>query len=422
LLAKGFFLESSSKDEKKFLEVMFKEDIAGVLWQYLPESKFKDRARSFQFGEEYQLEGKNMFKPFKVKASSKYDVVVSKMDLKAVVYSNCDAASASIVLSDLNGRYVSPQKWPFHPRKKIQTHWDSDHLYPTINRKWSSSEISDQGDFKKLEYSPADTCSKRLSFSRNTKRSSRSSQYLTVNRAKSNSRNPSTNYLTVTRKMNAPDKNTPLVGLRILKKLTSSSSKSWSIPETDPTTLEEKTISPGGGMGSGEAVVAIPIPSNHTLAANLTPEKLLRLIDEFETRVKDALLTEISSEYNQCRWVADAGANEQKSLIEKVEDIYRVRRKRAEQKAEDEFRRMAILLRPETEFYQNMTNTELDHVAEDQEYSADPNIENRGSVIKKTGSSVTAELRCFSEMLNLPYIENTFSEELDHHLDSRTIN
>jgi len=217
---------------------------------------------------------------------------------------------------------------------------------------------------------------------------------------------------------------------------TTSSVKSWSIFDTpkegrqtsiesDLMRPEEKSISPGGqaispgGQSSSfETPVALSTdtktpnwgPSNNTLAANYTPEKLFKLINEFETRVKDAVLTAISSEDNQCRWVSDHGTNEQWNSTEKGKDIYRLRAKRAEKKAEDQLRRMAILLRPEAEFSQYMTNTELNFVAEGQEYSADTVNKNRGSLVKKLMSIAT-----------LPNIDTTHSEDLDHHLFSPSI-
>jgi len=100
------------------------------------------------------------------------------------------------------------------------------------------------------------------------------------------------------------------------------------------------------------------IEYTHTQFINLTPNKLLELIDAFETRVKDAVLEAISSEENQCRWVADNGINEKMYLSEISKEVYRKQIKRAEQKAEDQSRRMAIMLRPGG-FSQDMMYNEI---------------------------------------------------------------
>jgi len=371
----GFFLHSTSKDQKRFLEHIWNEDIADVLWQYLPESKFKDRARSVWNGEEYQLKDVEMFKQFEVVARSIKDVVVSKIDLEAVVWSNCDAAGASIFLNDLNGRYLSPHEWPLLARKKIWALWESDHL----------RKDSDQVD-KKIELFRTKTCPSKQVFNRNIKRSPRGSHYPTVTREK----NDPLNREKLSRACSPQE-------VRKGIRWSSSSFKSVSnvdalledwltSPESYPTSPEqwamipeEQTISSEEQNNSFNAEVTATTapetpnwaPSNHTRHTNITSKELLGLIDEFETRVKDAILDAISSDDNQCRWVADDGTNGETHLSETTKEVFRKRAKRAEQKAEDQSRRMAILLRPKGRFSQDITYRELQFVGEDHEFSSE---------------------------------------------------
>jgi len=413
----GFLLHSTSLDEKEYLEDMFTTDIADVLWQFLPESKFKDRAKSTQYEEEKPLKDMEMFKSFKVVASSIKEVVVSGLDLDAVVRSNFDAASATIHLSDLNGRYVSPH-WPLSPRKKIKPHWGSDHLLPTTDRKQSllSDKNFDQGDMK-TEFPCMKNSPKWQSFNRNTKISFRNANYIALTGDKSQSRNcekPSSassfgsNYLTRNRErsdsttyMGSPSQESRAAQeLRCGVCKTSSSLTSElnlgtllneGLDSEHPAHYKEHAISHGEQTSgfNGEVTISTDqkapqcITCTHTQFIHLTPNNLLELIDAFETRVRDAVLEDISSEENQCRWVADDGTNEKMYLSEITKEVHRKRIKRAEQKAEDQSRRMEIMLCPGG-FSQHMMYNEMEFVVLDPEYSADTYSE----------SSITKERRC----------------------------
>jgi len=417
----GFFLNSTSKDQKGFLAHMWNEDIADVLWEYLPESKFKDRARSIYNGEEYQLKGVEMFKPFKVVASSIKDVVVSTMDLEAVVCSSCDGASASVFLNDLNGLYLSPHKWLLLARRKIQAHWESDHLL----------RDSDQVDEEKIEFHRTKTTTYNQVFNRNIKGSASGSNYLTV----TIENNDPINRETLSRGCSPQDqrmgfgktcnslKSLSNVDALLRDELTRPEVHSIN-PENQAIIPIDQSISSGEQTSSFNAEVTATtdpetpnwVPSNHKRHTNLTSKELLELIDEFETRVKDAILDALSSDDNQCRWVADDGTNGETHLSETTKEIFRKRAKRAEQKAEDQSRRMAILLRPKGGFPQNITYSELEFVGENYEFSADSGRKNTISNIKKSRFSTTNEFRDFHDISIVPNIETTIGEGTDHHV------
>jgi len=435
----GFFLHSTSWDEKKLLEDTWSKDMADILWQYLPESKFKDQARSVQHGEKYQLKGMEIFKPFKVVARSIKEVVVSKIDLEAVVWSNFDAASASIVLNDLNGRYVSPHKWPLLPKKKIQHPWESGHLLPTIDRNPSllSDKNSDLGDMKE-EFPSLETCRNNWSFSRNNKKSPGRPHHITVSREKrhppdsvglsiahsaslilNREMSDSTGYMDALRtELRSPQE--LRIGICEPSSLTSAFSLGTLLNDG---LARAHTTSPGGQTSRFDADVTINtdsqmpdwVPLKHTEATNLSPKRLLELIDKFETRVKDAVLNAISSEDNQCRWVADDGTNDE-YLSEIAKEVHQKRTQRAGWKAEDESRRMAVMIRPVGGCCQNITSNEMEFVAGASEYCASSESENSISRIEKKRLRTSKEFRGCHDIQSLPNTESPFRQETDHYL------
>jgi len=443
----GFFLHSTSWDEKKLLEDTFTKDIADVLWQYLPESKFKDRARRVQYGRKYQLKSMDIFKPFKVVASSIKSVVVSKIDLEAVVWSNCDGASASIVLNDLNGRYVSPHKWPLLLKNKIQKQWECDHFLSTIDREpsllWDKN--SDIGDMK-WEFPCIETCPNNKSFNRNTRNCSRIPHHETVSRERSDGPNgeevfrancaslyftremsDSTGYMDALR----TELRSPLelrIGIGEFSSSLNSASNLGTLIDDEltsayTTSLEEHATSPAGHTSRFEADVTIStdhqfpdcVPLKHTHAKNLTPKKLLELFDEFETRVKDAVLDALSSEDNHCRWVSGNKTNEI-YLSEIAKEVHRKRTQRAEWNSEDEWRRMAIMIRPVGGCCQNITYNEMEFVAETSEYYESSNSEKSIGNIEKKRLRNTAEFRGCYDMQRFHNNEFPIRVETDQYL------
>jgi hypothetical protein len=99
----------------RLIEDFFPKDIANVIWQYLPESRFKDRHQlansPLRWNKDVKLKDDEViFKPFSVIPVSESELTVLNINLEAYVYSNLDGTRSSIYLSELNGRYISPQR------------------------------------------------------------------------------------------------------------------------------------------------------------------------------------------------------------------------------------------------------------------------------------------------------------------------
>jgi len=109
----GFILDSTDDEAKRFLEDFFPlpKEIVNLIWQYLPESNFKDWAQICTVSKERdQVQLKNdetVFKPFTVIPLSPTELTISEIDLEAYVYNNLDAPSNSFNLSKLNGSFIS---------------------------------------------------------------------------------------------------------------------------------------------------------------------------------------------------------------------------------------------------------------------------------------------------------------------------
>jgi len=110
------FLLNSTRDKVKHLLIKllpFPKDIGTVIWGYLPESKFKDRVdihNSLKWTEDGELkENKLIFQPFCVRPKSLNEMTVSKINLEACVYNKLDGACSSVSLRKLNGSFIVAQ-------------------------------------------------------------------------------------------------------------------------------------------------------------------------------------------------------------------------------------------------------------------------------------------------------------------------
>jgi len=127
--SEGFFLKTTRDDFKRFIEGLllpYPKDIVKLIWEFLPESKFKDladlRTLPGWSDEKKTEEDEILFKSFSVIPETQTELTVEDINLEAYVYNNLDASYSSITLSKLNGSFICRDK---------------------IDRTWSVSSIND---------------------------------------------------------------------------------------------------------------------------------------------------------------------------------------------------------------------------------------------------------------------------------------
>jgi len=129
--SEGFYLDRPCHRAKTcFLELLrqisWHEDLAQLLWRFLPESMFKDSARHVTSAatrnSAKSLWENVYFKPFSVAPihTSKSWLKVEGINLEVYVCSNVDGVSSSLSLSEINGRFFH-----WNERKNINFLGDS---------------------------------------------------------------------------------------------------------------------------------------------------------------------------------------------------------------------------------------------------------------------------------------------------------
>lgn len=111
--SEGLFLDKTCKTAKDCFQKMIKkrlkhEYIAELVWEFLPESMFKDQAGPAISGDQknqLNVQQDSFFKSFSVVPISQSILSVSNIDLAVCVFSNTDGNSSCMFLSELNGLF-----------------------------------------------------------------------------------------------------------------------------------------------------------------------------------------------------------------------------------------------------------------------------------------------------------------------------
>jgi len=110
----GFLLNSTPEDTKRILKDFYPGDIVEIIWEFLGESRFTNGVQqrgilNHQAGYPPH-DDKILLKPFCLVPKSKSEMTLSNLDLGADVYSNVDARCSSIRLSNLNGTFTTKDR------------------------------------------------------------------------------------------------------------------------------------------------------------------------------------------------------------------------------------------------------------------------------------------------------------------------